>query len=206
MSVLAPGIEAPSGSILPEAGAVMVSLTRWGQRCWRSSWCKGFGLGLALLLCWVPLTRAHTGPPVPLLVKHLVGPYVVSVWADPEVGTGTLLIGLEPSPGGALASDITVQVGVQPVSGRLAEARYPARRQEARGRVQYRADIPFDAQELWRVRIIVHSALGSGEATVHVEATPPGLGHWDVLLYLLPFLAVGCLWLQVLYRRKRHRL
>src|SRR5215510_13548141 len=112
----------------------MVSLTRWGQCCWRSSWCKGAGLGLALLLCWLPLTHAHTGPPVPLLVKHMVGPYVVSVWADPEVGTGTLLIGLELPPGGAMANDITVQVGVQPVSGRLAEVLYPAWRQEARGR------------------------------------------------------------------------
>jgi hypothetical protein len=35
---------------------------------------------------------------------------------------------------------------------------------------------------------------------------PPGLGDWDVLLYVLPCLAIGGLWLQVLYRRKRHRL
>ena len=206
MDVLAPGIGAPSGPIPPEVRSDMGRLTRWGQIFWRPSWCKGVIAGLALLLCWLPLTSAHTGPPAPLLVKHTMGPYVVSVWADPEVGTGTFFIGLEPSPGGAIASDITVQVGVQPVSGRLAEVHYPAWPQEVRGRVQYRADVPFDAQELWRVRIMVHSALGSGEATMHVETTPPGLGRWDVLLYFLPFLAVGILWLQVLYRRKRHRL
>jgi hypothetical protein len=106
-----------------------------------------------------------------------------------------------------MASDITVQVGVQPASGRLPEVRYPAWRQEVRGQVLYRAEVPFDAQELWRVRIIVDSALGSGEATVQVETTPPGLGPWDVLLYVWPFLAVGFLGLQVvLYRRKRHSL
>jgi len=207
MAVLAPGIGAQWGSILPEARAIMVRVTRWGQICGRLSWCKGVVSGLVLLLCWLPLASAHTGPPTPLLVKHMMGPYVVSVWADPEVGTGTFFIELEPFPGGAMADDITVHVGVQPLSGRLAEARYPAWRQEMRGRVQYRADVPFDVQELWRVRIIVHSALGSGEATLQVETIPPGLGHWDVLLYVSPFLAVGVLWLQmVLYRRKRHRL
>jgi hypothetical protein len=161
--------------------------------------------GLALLLCWLPLARAHTGPPTPLLVDHPIGPYVVSVWADPEVGSGTFFIRLEPPAGSTVASDITVQVGVQPVSSRLAEARYPAWRQEGRGWVQYRAEVPFDAEELWLARIIVHSTLGSWEATGHVEATPPGLGHWDVLLYFSPFLAVGCLWFQVIYRRKRHQ-
>jgi hypothetical protein len=41
---------------------------------------------------------------------------------------------------------------------------------------------------------------------VDVEAIAPGLGHWDVFLYLFPFLAVGFLGLQmVLYRRKHHQ-
>jgi hypothetical protein len=98
-----------------------------------------------------------------------------------------------------------VQVGVEPVSGRLAEARYSARRQDIGGYVQYQAEVPLDAQELWRVHIIVQSSGGSGEATVVVETIPPGLGHWDVLLYLFPFLMVGFLGLQlVLYRRKHH--
>jgi hypothetical protein len=205
MGVLAPGIGAQSGPIPPEGRAAMVRLSHWEQIVCRPSWSKGMVSGLALLLCWVSLTRAHTGPPLPLLVKHTMGPYVVSVWADPEVGTGTFFIGIESSPGDAMTGDIAVQVGVQPVSGRLAEVRYPAWRQELRGRVQYRADVLFAIQELWRVRIIVHGALGSGEATVDVETTPPGLGSWDVLLYASPFLAVGFLWVQVLYRRKRHR-
>jgi hypothetical protein len=134
----------------------------------------------------------------------MIGPYPVSVWADPEVGTGMFFIRLESPSGGAIPGDTTVQIGVQPVSGRLADARYTARRQEMSGRVQYQAEVPLDAQELWRARIIVHSSGGSGEATIDVEAIAPGLGHWDVLLYLFPFLAVGFLGLQmVLYRRKR---
>jgi hypothetical protein len=157
-----------------------------------------------LLFCWLALASAHTGPPTPILVDHMMGSYRVSVWADPEVGTGIFLIRLEPPPGGKISSDVTVHVGIQPLSGRLAEVRYPARRQEVRGRVQYQAKVPFDAQELWRVRLIVQSAHGSAEATVDVETTLPGLGHWDVLLSLFPFLAVGFLCLQVMLSgRKR---
>jgi len=169
-------------------------------------WRKGLGAGLGLLLCWLPLASAHEGPPDPILVDTSIGPCLVAVWANPHVGTGTFFIRLEPPPGSKSADAIALQVGVQPVSGRLAEARYPAQRAGGRGRVQYQADVPFDAQELWRVRILLHSADCSGEATVEVEVTPPGLGRWDVLLYLFPFLAVGCLWLRaVLHGRKRHQ-
>src|SRR4029434_6396462 len=183
----------------------MVGLTRWGQLFCRPSWLKGIVSSIALLLCWLTLVSAHTGPPTLILVDHMIGPYPVSVWADPEVGTGTFFIRLEPPSGGAIPGDTTVQIGVQPVSGRLAEARYTAWLQEVGGRVQYQAEVPFDAQELWRVRIIVHSSGGSGEATIDVEAIPPGLGQWDVLLYLFPFLAVGFLGLQaVLYGRTRN--
>jgi len=183
----------------------MIGLTRGRQLFCRPSWLKGIVSSITLLLCWLPLASAHTGPPTPILVDHMIGPYPVSVWADPEVGTGTFFIRLEPPSDGAIPGDTTVQIGVQPVSGRLAEARYAARRQEVGGRPQYQIEVPFDAQELWRVRVIVQSSDGSGEAMVDVEATPPGLGHWDVLLYLFPFLTVGFLWLQVvLYRRRRN--
>lgn len=204
MGALAPGIGERLRPIPSDARSVIAGLTRWDQLFCGSSWLKGVGLGLALLLGWLPLASAHTGPPAPLLVDHMIGPYLTSVWGDPEVGTGTFFIRLEPPPGGNIASDVTVHVGVQPLSGRLAEARYPARRQQVRRYVQYQAEVPFDAQERWRVRIIVQDSGGSAEATVDVETIPPGLGQWDVLLYLFPFLAVGLLGLQVvLYRRKR---
>jgi hypothetical protein len=184
----------------------MVGLTRSGQIVYRPPWLKGAVAGIALLLCWLPLGSAHTGLPTPILVDHMIGPYPVSVWADPEVGTGTFFIRLEPPSDGAIPGDTVVQIGVQPVNGRLAEAHYTARLQEIGGRVQYQAEVPFDAQELWRVRIIVRSSGGSGEAAIDIEAIPLGLGQWDVLLYLCPFLAVGFLGLQmVLYGRKRNQ-
>ncbi|HXG64930.1 MAG TPA: hypothetical protein VNO70_07465 [Blastocatellia bacterium] len=140
-----------------------------------------------------------------MIVDQTVGPCVVSVWGDPDVGTGTFFIILEQPEGSALPEDIKVEVGVQPVSGRLAEARYLAEREAVRGRVQYKAEVPFDAQEIWQVRLLLQTSRGGGEATVNVEVTPPGLGKWDLLLYLFPFIAVGFLWLRAILRGRSRK-
>lgn len=153
-----------------------------------------------MLLAGPARAVAHEGPPYPVLVDKTLGPCVVSVWADPDVGTGTFFIVLEPTPGGKLPDDIRVELGVRPVSGRLPEAFYAAGREDLRGSVQYKALVPFDAQELWRVRVRLQSSQGGGEVTTDVEATPPGYGRWDLLLYLLPFAAVGLLWLRAIVK------
>jgi hypothetical protein len=147
---------------------------------------------------------AHDGPPFPIVVDQNVGPCIVSVWTDPDVGTGTFFIITSPLPGGSLPSDLKVEIAVQPVSGRLAEVTYPAERDPSRDNVQFRSLVQFDNQELWRVKVKVQSAQGSGETTATVEATPPGFGRWDLLLYLAPFLAIGFLWFMAFWR-KRHR-
>jgi hypothetical protein len=159
-------------------------------------------LAIGSLFLAVRQASAHEGPPYPILVDKMIGPCLVSVWADPDVGIGTYFIILEPSRGAKLPEDVTVEIGVQPVSGRLAEARYKAERENLRSRVQFKAEIPFDAQERWLTRILLKSSQGDGEATVEVEVTPPGYGRWDLLLYLFPFLGVGFLWLKAFLRRR----
>ena len=157
---------------------------------------------LVLVLLLTTIVSAHEGPPFPLFVDQKADPYVVSVWTDPDVGTALFFVILNaPEP----PADLRVQIGVQPVSGRLPEAFYAAERENVQGRVQYRALVNFDAQELWRVRVRLESAQGNGETTATVEATPPGYGRWDLLLYLLPFLAVGALWAVAMLRRMKSR-
>jgi hypothetical protein len=127
-----------------------------------------------------------------------VGSLTISVWTDPDVGTGTFFVLVN----GTIPTDLKVDVGVQPTSGRLAEAVYHAEREDLRDQVQYKALIPLDAEELWRVRVRLQGSQLSGEATATVEATPPGLGRWDLLIYLLPFLGVGFLWLMAVVRKR----
>ena len=152
-----------------------------------------------LLVCGVRVA-AHEGPPYPIIVDKPLGPCVLSVWSDPDVGTGTFFFILEPAPGGQLPDDVHIEIGVRPTSGRLPEAVYAAEREDQSGRVQFKALVPFDAEELWRVRVSLRSARGGGEATTDVEVTPPGYGRWDLLIYLLPFAAVGALWLRALIK------
>lgn len=157
-------------------------------------------LTVGLLLAVSASASAHEGPPYPIIVDKTLGPCVLSVWSDPDVGTGTFFFILEPAPGGQLPDDIDIDIGVHPVTGRLPEAVYAAEREDQGGRMQFKALVPFDAEELWRVRVSLRSAQGGGETTTDVEVTPPGYGRWDLLIYLLPFAAVGALWLRAIIK------
>lgn len=146
---------------------------------------------------------AHEGPPYPLFVDQRVGPYLVSAWADPDVGTGTFFIAAETAQGEAPPDDLAVEVCVRPASGRLAESCYAARRDGVRDRAQFKTEVPFDRQEFWHTRLVLRSALGTAETGADVEATPPGLGRWDLLLYLSPFALIGALWLRAALKARR---
>jgi hypothetical protein len=161
-------------------------------------------LSLCLLLLLPAAASAHDGPPFPLLMDEKAGPYTVSVWADPDVGTGTFFIYVDV-PGGGSAEDVTVTVSVRPKSGRLPEATYAALRREAARRIEHQAEVDFDAQELWEVRFAVAGPAGKGELSAEVEATPPGLGVWDFAVYLFPFVLLAGLWTYGVIRHGRRR-
>lgn len=145
---------------------------------------------------------AHEGPPFPLFVDQKVDRYLVSVWTDPDVGTAQFFVIISSQE---IPADLRVQIGVQPVSGRLAETFYVAQRESLQQQIQYKAEVHLDAEELWRVRVRLESAQGNAETVATVEATPPGYGRWDLLLYLFPFLAIGILWGIALIRKIRRR-
>ncbi|HEY3787451.1 MAG TPA: hypothetical protein VGL71_01295, partial [Urbifossiella sp.] len=146
-------------------------------------------LGTVIAAAWLlPICPvfAHEGPPFPIVMDQRAGPYIVSIWTDPDVGTGTFFVILAPAPGTTLPDELNVRVCVAPTSGRLAEACYDASRQNLRDQMQYFAEVEFDRQELWRVRVNVEGAGGSEEVLAEVEATPPGYGRWDLLIYSFP--------------------
>jgi hypothetical protein len=162
---------------------------------------RRYGLPLLMILLLVRTAFAHEGPPFPLFEDQKVDRYLVSLWTDPDVGDALFFVIVN----GPLPSDLQVQIGVQPTSGRLPEVFYTASRESVSGQVQYRALVHFDAQEIWRVRVRLLSAEGNAETSATVEATPPGYGRWDLLVYLLPFLAVGVLWAIAMIRKVKRR-
>jgi hypothetical protein len=159
-------------------------------------------LPLLIILLLARTAIAHEGPPFPLFVDQKIDRYVVSLWSDPDVGDALFFVIVNAEQ---LPPDLQVQIGVQPTSGRLPEAFYTAERESVKGQVQYRTLVHFDAEELWRVRVRLSSAQGNAETIATVEATPPGYGRWDLLVYLLPFLAVGVLWAIAMFRKIKRR-
>lgn len=159
---------------------------------------------LALLLA-LPAS-AHNGPPFPIIENRRMAGCVISLWTHPDIGTGTFFVLIDPVPGGKVSDDLKVEIGIQPENGRLAEVLYPAVREDSRGQVEYNVSAQFDRDEFYRVRLILRSSQGmEEEALSRVEATPPGYGRWDLLLYLLPFLAVAFLWFRGMSRRRRYK-
>ena len=159
---------------------------------------------LSALLACLPCSaaRAHEGPPFSVLIDEPIPGYLVSVWADPDIGVGRIFIMTDPQEENTAPS--RVEVWIQPKSKRLTKTTHRAARQDFRNRIQFLAEPEFDQQEMWTVGIVIHPPKGDpSELTFEVEATPPGLGPWDWAIYLSPFFLFGGLWALGLIRRWR---
>jgi len=154
-----------------------------------------------LLLCSISaLAHDHHAPPARIIADEQVGPWTISVWAQQHMDTGRFFVKVRPSSGTAVPDDLKIEVGVQPADQSSTETFYPADRESPDA--QYEAEAPFDAEKSWQIRVRLQSSRGINETTTYIGASPPGLGQWQLLLYSLPFLSVGGLWLQV-YRLRR---
>ena len=152
-----------------------------------------------------PRAWAHIGPPYPIMENRKVGPFTVEVWSNPDVGTGSFFVVIDPPIGASVPADMKVRVTVQPASKRLAEASYGAWREKLKDRVEFKTLVPFDKEETWHVRVVLASSSGGGETDTDVPVTPTLLGRWDLLLYLLPFLGIGVLWVKAARVRGQRR-
>jgi hypothetical protein len=152
---------------------------------------------------------AHDGPPFPIVSNQISGPYAISVWTDPDTtddGTpgGQFWVTLEPA-----GSVKTVAAGtIATVSIRPLDRNGPPRDGQAApmaGNVarQFVA-LVMDHEGRFAVRVTVDGPGGRGQVEAQVDATydlRPALGL--VFLYLLPFVALGGLWVKLLLRRHR---
>ena len=157
-----------------------------------------------LLLCGTSaLAHDHHAPPARIITDEQLGPWTISVWVQQHMDTGRFFVQVRPSSGAtspAVPDDLKVEIGVQPASQTSPEIFYLASRESPDE--QYEADAPFDAEKSWQIRVRLQSSRGVNETTTYIGASSPGLGQWQLLLYALPFLSVGGLWLRV-YRLRR---
>jgi hypothetical protein len=159
-----------------------------------------------LLLAAAPVA-AHDGPPYPIVSDERVGAYEISIWTDPDVtddGTpgGQFWVIVRTAARGDVPPATRARVEARPVGAEGAVVRaeaVPSHRDPSR----YFAAVPFGHEGRFRVSAVIDGPLGNAHAAAEVDATydlrpAPGL----FLVYLMPFVLVGLLWLKALRSRR----
>ncbi len=150
---------------------------------------------------------AHEGPPFPIVSDRAAGPYVVSIWTDPDTtddGTpgGQFWVVLHGADGARVPADTRATVSIAP-SGREGPAQ-AGRAEPVDGDLsrQFIA-LLMDHEGPYDVQVAVDGPLGPVTIEADVEATydarpAPAL----LILYAAPFVLIGALWIKVLLRRR----
>jgi len=147
---------------------------------------------------------AHRGAPSRIIASQRIGPYVASVWTDPEVGSGPMYVVLEAADGLTFTPPSTVRVGLAPVSGRLPEVVHDAHPMPVRRGARFMTTVAFDRAERWTLRLLIEGSAGGGQRTSQVDAVPNVVaGPFVLVLSLLPFLAVTGVWWRAAVVRRR---
>lgn len=148
----------------------------------------------------------HHGVPSRVVADQRVGPYVASVWVEPEVGDGAVYVMLNPANGVAFTPPSAVQIAVAPVSGRMGEMVHEARLEAvpAGAGARYMTHLMFDRADRWNVRVIVEGPAGGGQfVTLVASTTNASMGLFGVSLASIPFVLVAFVyWRSRLARRR----
>jgi len=152
---------------------------------------------------------AHDGPPFPIVSDLNVGPYVVSLWTDPDTTDdgspgGQFWLMVRPAMTGmALPADTRGQVVMRPLDSdgppRTGQTE-PADGDLAR---QFVA-LLMDHEGRFGVSVSIEGSLGPASFESEVEGTydarpAPAM----LLLYLAPFVLVGGLWMRAMKKRRQ---
>jgi hypothetical protein len=174
-----------------------------------TSWTAAVAVLLALT---VASLAAHSGPPFPIVSNQVAGGYDVSIWTDPDATDtgkpgGQFWVVLQPRGSTAdvpAATEVTVAIQAQDRPGAPEQHAKAAPEDGHPGR-QF-AVLLMDHEGPFAVRVGVDGPLGHAEVTSRVDATydlrpPPAL----FFVYLLPFVAIGLIWMRVLWKRRTLR-
>ena len=152
------------------------------------------------------VAHGHVGAPYPVLIEQTVGAYTISALADPDVGVGTFLIEATLSDAGPVPVDTVMSVAVRPQDDHTAGSSHQAVRQVTRQGERFIGKVPFDARGTWVVVLEIAGSAGRGEISFDVEVTPPYPGVLTTLACLLPFAALGGLWVAGALRSRDSRM
>lgn len=144
-----------------------------------------------LLIPLSPLS-GHEGPPFPIVVDWKIASMSITIWADPDVGTGTFFIAVEQPTNESLE----ISMDVQPVDKKIPKKTYIADLKQKDNVHRYYAEVDFPTEEVWNVDIKIGYHGKEQSRTVPLTVTPPGLGSsLDIVWYLVPFALFGFFYL-----------
>lgn len=165
---------------------------------------------LLLALLVSARVRAHSGPPFPIVSDQAAGPYTISIWTDPDAtddGTpgGQFWVIVSMRDDSEVPADTRVQVTIRPLSRDGPPLDGLAAPVDGLVSRQFIA-LLMDHEGPFAVRAAIDGSRGSASVDSQVDATydlrpPPAM----LVVYLLPFLLVGGLWVKAMMRRRKQR-
>ena len=171
------------------------------------SWCPC----VVGVLCGEPsiVVRAHSGPPYPILSNRIVGPVRHldlgrSRRHDDGSAAGQFWVMLQPAAGGgSLPAGTHADVSIEALDA--AAPRVTGRAQPVDNEISRQfAALVLDHEGRFGVAVTVDGPLGRAEVETTVDATfdlrPAPI---MMVVYLMPFVLVGFLWVKLLVRRRR---
>ncbi len=160
-----------------------------------------------LLTAHPPPVFAHSGPPFPAVSDRVAGPYRLSLWTDPDTtddgsAAGQFWVVIHLADGSQAPPDTHAIVAIRPLNRPGPERSAAASPVDGDTSRQFAA-LVMDHEGPFAVRATISGARGSAVVDGTVDATYDiRPARWLVILYVLPFVAVGFLWLKLLLRRR----
>ena len=161
-------------------------------------------LCVAMWLASPSLAAAHDGPPYPIVNDRRAGPYVMSVWTDPdttddETPGGQFWVTFTGDNAGGASGDVHVTITATPLRGG------PERSVEAvaDNTGSHFGALVLDHEGRFRIDVRARGAQGDGDVSAEVDATYDlRPAPFVVVLYAVPFVLAGVLWVRLLLRRR----
>lgn len=150
--------------------------------------------------------HAHLGPPFPVITDQPIPGYKVTVLTNPDTTQAIAYVVLEPVIGVKGPVPAKVEVWIEPVDRHTARSTYPCAKEFSRESQRFVTQPNFDAVGRWYLGANLQFADGTSYRFItNVDATPPGIGRLGLVLFALPLVGFGLLFVAVLRRRKRLR-
>jgi hypothetical protein len=153
--------------------------------------------------------HAHDGPPFPIVSNQAAGPYIVSLWTDPDTtddgsAGGQFWLMVRPAaPGLSLPATTRGTVVIRPLDRTGPEHTGQAEPVEGDVSRQFVA-LVMDHEGRFDVHVSVEGPLGPATFQAEVEGTYDARPAPIMLLvYLAPFVLIGGLWIRAMTRRRQ---